>query len=104
MAERAQMAAGSGKVLSNRVLAGSGTAISSGPFGLLTGSVKRRQVLLLLQQVLLVLLLLRGLPTTKRKKQRKPLGFVTTVERGLSVFLLTVDMTEIFISDLYQLL
>ena len=37
MAERAQMAAGSGKVLSNRVLAGSGTAISSGPFGLLTG-------------------------------------------------------------------
>ena len=31
------MAAGSGKVLSNRVLAGSGTAISSGPFGLLTG-------------------------------------------------------------------
>ena len=37
MPERAQMAAGSGKVLSNRVLAGSGTAISSGPFGLLTG-------------------------------------------------------------------
>ena len=31
------MAAGSGKVLTNWVLAGSGTAISSGPFGLLTG-------------------------------------------------------------------